>query len=212
MKIGFEDEVPFHFQNSDGAVVGRDAEHLRQLLESVNCRANFVLMPWSRTLIGLKTGQIDMAMGASFVSKRTEYLWYSRPYKTLDHYLFVSKHDNRAKTADEFVEAGLRLGIVIGWHYTAKFRDMIEALPREQLETVETQDQLIQMLERGRIDGFLSNGFSFASSEKLTFTLQDVRSIEIDRTPLHYVMSKNNWSEDTMLPIRQKQKFLDLYE
>ena len=97
-----------------------------------------------------------------------------------------------------------RLGVVNGWYYTPKLNAFIGSLSEEKVQRVDDVAQLLAMLEHGRIDGFLANEQALELATEGSH-LSEFHKIEGDADELHFLMSKQNWDEDTMMAFRDAQ-------
>lgn len=191
---GYDQAKPFHFRNSKGVVVGFDADILREVLGSIGCQVVFKEIPWVRTLLYVEKGKIDIAIGASFKVKRTQWAYYSVPYKYINHWLYTraDKHID-VDSIDKFFNNKLKLGVVIGWGYPIEIRNELDIPKYSSLVyKVPTFVQLPKMLNKDRLDGIVAipemlrteiiqNNFSHKFSARAQY-----------KEELHFIFSKNS--------------------
>ncbi len=159
MRIGYENEPPFHFRNADDLVIGTDADLVRNTLAAFGCKASFIEHPWPRTLVSIEEGSLDMAMGASFKANRAEWAYYSIPYKFIEHNLFTNTDKTQQVSGvEDFLSSGNRLGVVNGWAYPVEIRDLVEnPVYSDVVVKVTGFEKLPMMLERSHVEGIIAN-------------------------------------------------------
>lgn len=164
---GYDEAVPYHYTNDTGIIVGSDADILREILSMINCTIEFKERPWPRTLLAVKSGQLDIAIGAKYTDERAEYAYYSAPYKTIQHWLYTldNTHED-VKSLETFLKKGKRtLGVVTGWGYPPEIAAYINNDSyKDSIEYVGTFEQLPKMLAAGRLDGIIANPENLAAT------------------------------------------------
>ena len=61
LMVGYEAD-PFQFPDASGRMIGVDVDILRAALADVGCTVGFTVRPWSRTLLELKNGKLDIGL------------------------------------------------------------------------------------------------------------------------------------------------------
>lgn len=154
---GYDIAKPFHYLE-DGKLIGIDIEILESVIGKTGYTIEFIEMPWARTLLSVEKGEVHIAIGAGFNEARTQWGYYSLPYKHINHWLYTKKnHFNQITSIEDFLNAGLRLGVIIGWGYPIEIRHEINKEKyKDQLVEGKTTEQLLKLLELGRIDGLIA--------------------------------------------------------
>ena len=136
-----------------------DADILTQAMSNIGCEIKLIEMPWVRTLRYVKSGEIDIAIGASYKDKRANWSYYSNSYKYINHWLYTQ--DNKHKNIDSlesFFKNKLNLGIVIGWGYPFEIRREIDIKENKDfIISYPRFEQLPKVLKKNRIDGIIAN-------------------------------------------------------
>ena len=208
LTAGYELEPPYHYPDSNGTIIGIDAEILITVLEEIGCRVNFKVRPWKRTLLGIEHGKLDIALGASFKTERAAFAYYSPPYRGQPHVIFETA--NRAKrpaSLESFLKAGHTIGTVHGWHYTNGIRKFLDdPIYRSQVVIASSIDGAMKMLDRGRFQGFLANPSSVAGMIGKQELLKRYVMTRADIDILHYLFSRKSVAADIAARFNRRLK------
>ncbi len=196
LMVGYEAD-PFQFPNATGRMMGVDVDILQASLADIGCTVGFTVRPWSRALLEVKNGKIDIAMGASLKSERTGFAHYSHPYRGHPHTVVALKSTQlAARDLREFLQNGNRLGVVLGWHYTDKIRSLLDDQTyKKQILVVPRSELLPEILKHGRVEGTLGNPSEFASHIEKQVFRSDYKLIRADIDLLHFLFSKKSVSK-----------------
>ena len=115
LAVGYDESIPFHYSNEQGQIVGSDTDILREAMLPVACDLTFLELPWTRTMLGVEQGTVDVAIGAKHTKERAVFAYYSVPYKIIQHWLYTmaDQHKDVDSLSDFFLK-GKQLGIVRG--------------------------------------------------------------------------------------------------
>lgn len=154
---GYDIAKPFHYLEN-GKLIGIDIEILESVIDKTGYTIEYIELPWARTLLNVEKGQVDIAIGAGFNESRTQWGYYSLPYKHINHWLYTKKeHFDHITSIDDFLNSGLILGIIIGWGYPIEIKlEISKELYKDQLVKGKNIEQLLKLLELGRIDGLIA--------------------------------------------------------
>jgi len=192
INIGYEPEPPYQYPDNKGQIIGIDADILNTVLAELGCSIKYWVTPWKRTLASIESGKLDATMGASFKTQRAKFAHYSPSYRGQPHVVFLSAQNSiEVQNIQEFLERGLHLGVVNGWHYTNKIRALLDR-PRYkgQVTEIPNFENLPKMLATGRVDGFIANPSQLVNIVGKKPMKKDYRVIEGDMDRLHFLFSK----------------------
>jgi two-component system sensor histidine kinase EvgS len=107
IKVSLEsDWAPFEFVNEDGKIDGFSYKLLQLISQRSGLKFQFEINPWKDALQKLKEQKIDLLTSAAYAKERTAFLYYTKPYFTMNDYFFVhtdlhlkDMHDLDGKTA-----------------------------------------------------------------------------------------------------------------
>lgn len=199
LRVGYDEAKPFHFLEK-GVVVGTDADILRKAAENIGCELSFEELPWARTLTYLEHGELDVAIGASFKTKRAEWAYYSAPYKSIDHWLYTRADKNSdVASIEDFFKRRLTLGVVTGWSYPTELRSVLDSPENSKfIIKVSSFGQLPKMLNADRVNGIVAIP-EHLQSEVLKHTLSHPFAVRAKyREELHFMFSKQSVSSDVV--------------
>jgi polar amino acid transport system substrate-binding protein len=193
LKIGWDKSIPQQWKNSEGKMVGTDAEFLNTAIENMGCKAKYIELPWSRTLNLVESGEIDIAIGAKVTEERKKFAHYSPSYKSIEHSLWVLKDSKISLKIKDFLDKGYSLGIMLGWGYPPKVADLInQDKYQKQIHRVSSTDQLIRILDTGRMKGIIFNPSSLDEGIKRLKITSKFSKIDTSHERLHFLFSKKS--------------------
>lgn len=196
---GAEAYEPYLTIGADG-VHGLDVDVVRAVLERLGCAVTFQEMPWPRHLFALETGEVDLATSAAVTPEREAYAHFTTAYVRARIVLFARAEDaERWSSLEAFFadETAPILGAVRGHNYSATFQRFRETRAH-QVEETNDNDQNLQLLTLGRIDGTPGNEFVMsAAMDRLG--VQDVivaTNVVLYEEGSHIMFSKASVPED----------------
>lgn len=205
LTIGYFDWTPYHYRDEDGTPTGLDIELMRATFAAAGCTFDLKLMPWKRTLLALKFGTIDAALGASRMTERESYAWYSRPYRRETMVMFMRRDE---LTGDEFmplseiVSGKRRIGVLLGSWYGDEFASLYKSDPSLRKMVLQTPEYevLFQWLMKDRVDVVFNDLFNGIYILK---SMDAIDQIGVHPTTLndgyiHIILSKLTVSEATV--------------
>lgn len=203
---GFGIEPPYHYPNDQGNIIGIDADILRIVLEDLGCTLVYEERPWKRTLVQIKSGDLDVTLGASFKEERAKFAHYSIPYRGQPHVVFENKSPgSNTATLVEFLENGHSLGVVLGWHYTNKIRELLDDPAYEkQIQIAPRFDLAVKMHKAKRFDGFLGNPALLVVEIGEQALNERYRKIKADVDILHFLFSRKTVDADLAKRFNQR--------
>jgi polar amino acid transport system substrate-binding protein len=82
LSVGWELWYPYQYYNKSRQLVGLDIDSFNAIM--VEAKLNFTTaeIPWKTHLHFIRTGKMDLAMGASWSKNREEFAYFSAPYLT----------------------------------------------------------------------------------------------------------------------------------
>jgi len=150
---------PFHYRDRTGTMQGVDHDLVTEAMRRMGCSLTWEEVPRSRGQELLKEGRVDAVAGTSMTADRTEYALFSDRLRPGINVLFVRKGEAAAHgftTLEELARSGFRLGVVLGSRYSQEYERLInDGSLADNLIPVGSSDLALQMLVRGRLDGFI---------------------------------------------------------
>lgn len=145
---------PFSFYGSDGELTGFDVDVSREIARRIGRESEITATEWDGILAGLLTGHYDAIIGSMAITpERQEQVHFSTPYYHSGAQLFVHRENPRSiYSIDE--AAGARIGVVLGETYQHHLENHH---PEIDVVTFRSSTEIFEMLDRHRIDGFLTD-------------------------------------------------------
>ena len=197
LSVGWEPWKPYQYRPSDDELTGLDVELVRAVTEQMGCMIHYQQMPWQRTLFEIEQGGlVNMAAGADKLPERVDYAYFSEPYRSETVYLFIRSDDAGEYDLERLADIprrGFRLGITAGYHYGERFDELMEKPAfAAQVETVRADQQNLEKLLLGRIDGFLADPVATAALLRGTDHANRITShpMTIKQEQIHVMFSR----------------------
>ncbi|TVL24428.1 amino acid ABC transporter substrate-binding protein [Shewanella xiamenensis] len=199
IKVGYNDWPPYAWQDMQGEAQGLDVELLRAFAEFLGCEINFINVPAKRSHQMLKSGSLDIMMGATKTVEREEYSFFSDPYRDEEVRLFVldeNKDNVKLERWQDIFTQKLRLLVPISGWYGADYEKTRERLALENLLILSPDvDKSVQMLTYDRADLMIGDAIAmpYIASQHQGIRLSALKPI-LDHNPIHLMLSKKSIS------------------
>jgi polar amino acid transport system substrate-binding protein len=156
VRVGFSNEAPFSYAQSDGNLAGVDYEVMRSILNALGIKSiDGVLTPFGSLIPSLKAGRFDLVSTGFYIRPdRCRQVTFSEPTMVVSSAVIVPT--GNPKKVDSFqkvaADANFRLGYVIGGTQAAA-----QAGGVKDNQFVGFTDVLtaVSALKAGRVDGVL---------------------------------------------------------
>lgn len=168
--------APYNFKDASGKLVGFDIDLGNDLCKRMNIQCEWVEQAWDGIIPSLTSGRYDAIMAAMGIQpKREKVISFSRPY-LLTPMTFVTTADSpllnetspvenlpldnitpeQKATLDRFTKVfeGVKFGVQAGTSHEAFMKEM---MPKVQISTYDTIDNVMMDLKAGRIDASLAS-------------------------------------------------------
>ena len=159
LSVGWELWYPYQYHNAQQQLTGLDLDIFNAVMSQANLPVTFTELPWKRHLQYIKTGEMDLAMGASHTPERESYAYFTLPYRKETVKLYVKKgqlEKIKLNSLADLVNSPYMIGVEGGYYYGKEFQELIKQ-PKfhAQLNEVIDIEENVQLLLKGHIDGFL---------------------------------------------------------
>lgn len=153
------DAAPYSFKDPHGDIRGLHIDVAREALRRVGCQTRLLEMPWSRALVELQLGRLDLLPGAANTREREAFAYFTRPTNRARSVLFITR-----KVEDEYTLTKLadimgtdfRLAVQrntsLGTEYDALMKNPAFL---SRLTYVYSQKSALQMMAAGRAEGMV---------------------------------------------------------
>ncbi|WP_269531128.1 ABC transporter substrate-binding protein [Chitinimonas sp. BJYL2] len=199
--VRWNPDLPYAGQDASGKLIGSDIELLQALLQRMDCRAQFVQMPWARALVELEHGKLDILPGAFKTAERERYARFSQAYSRIPNVLFVATKklpSYRFSRLADLIGTDFRLGVQIHVSYGPEF-EALKHQPgfRERLTPVTQRHSAWKMLALDRIDGLIADEVTALLELKALGLEQEIRktSLIVSSDAAHIALSRKTTDE-----------------
>ncbi|CAM3978095.1 ectoine/hydroxyectoine ABC transporter substrate-binding protein EhuB [Kibdelosporangium persicum] len=155
MRIGFANEAPYSFINSEAELTGEAAEVAKVVFSRLGV-PNLVPIPseFGSLIAGLKVGLFDViGAGMSILPKRCEQVLFTNPDFVAPAAFLVPKGNPKGiRTFAEVAQQNLRLGVLIG--ATEKDYAIANGVPENRITAYQNQPSGLEAVNTGREDAF----------------------------------------------------------
>tara|TARA_R110000737_G_scaffold22022_4_gene40640 strand:+ start:1212 stop:1967 length:756 start_codon:yes stop_codon:yes gene_type:complete len=196
LQVGWELWFPYQYRNSQQDLVGLDFEIFNIILAKVGYTTEYTELPWKRHLHYIKTGAMDVAMGASLSEERLRYAMFTQAYRQETVKLFVrSGKANIIKLASltELTSSKYMIGIESGYYYGDEYQELMKTTEFQEhiIEVVDIEEN-VTLLLKGHIDGFLVDPATIkAFSNKYQMNGEfEQHALNIYQAGIHLMFSK----------------------
>lgn len=198
LHVGWELWYPYQYRNSQQELLGLDFEIFNHILAKANYTTEYTELPWKRHLHYIKTGEMDIAMGASLSQERRRYAIFSNPYRQEIVKLYVRKNkadEIALKTLADLANSKYMLGIESGYFYGDEYQELMKTTEFQEhiIEVVDIEEN-VTLLLNGHIDGFLVDPTTikaFANKYKMNGEFEQ-HSLTIYQADIHIMFSKKS--------------------
>ena len=164
LSVGWELWYPYQYHNNESQLVGLDIDAFSAIMKQANLSFSIAEIPWKTHLHFIKTGKVDLAMGASKTKEREAYAYFTEPYRQETVHLFVkkgqSKHIKLTKL-DDVIGSEYILGVESGYYYGSDYERLIKqpAFKQNIIEAIDLE-QNVELFLKGHLDGLLVDPYT----------------------------------------------------
>lgn len=213
LNVGYNDWPPYAWQDVQGEAQGLDVELLRTFAEFLGCELKFINVPVKRSHQMLKSGALDMMMGATKIIEREEYAFFSEPYRDEEVRLFVLDEKKDKLKLDQWQDIftqKLRLLVPVSGWYGVDYEASRERLAKENLLVLSPDaDKSVQMLTYDRADLIIGDAMAmpYIASQHQGVRLSVLNPI-LDHNSIHLMLSKQSMSAQQLAQFNRAIKAL----
>jgi polar amino acid transport system substrate-binding protein len=159
LSVGWELWYPYQYHNKNRQLIGLDIDSFNAIMAEAKLSFTTAEIPWKTHLHFLKTGKMDLAMGASWSTEREEFAYFSKPYRQETVKLFVKKgnaNNMHLKTLSDLVGSQYIVGVESGYYYGQTYQELLKSAGfQANINEVIDLEQNVTLLMEGYLDGFL---------------------------------------------------------
>lgn len=207
LSVGWELWYPYQYYNEKQQLVGLDIDSFNAIMAEAKLSFSAVEIPWNTHLNFIKSGKMDMAMGASWSKEREEYAYFSLPYRKETVKLFVKKGKAKhiyLKTLADLAGSQYIVGVESGYYYGKEYAELIKTKAfKNNISEVIDLEENVTLLMKGELDGFLVDPNTMQSFvKKYQFEGEfEVHPIEIYSADIFIMLSKKSSNTEILKKI-----------
>jgi polar amino acid transport system substrate-binding protein len=205
LSVGWELWYPYQFHNSKQQLVGLDFDIFNAIVNQANLTVSYTELPWKRHLHYLKSGEMDVAMGASYSAERADYAYFTEAYRTEKVMLYVLKNQAkniRLNTLKDLIDSPYKIGVEAGYFYGNQYQQLIKNKAfSQQINEVIDLEENITLLMAGKLHGILVDPITmkvFVEKYKLTNEFEP-HQLTIYQDDIRIMLSKKTMSKENLL-------------
>jgi polar amino acid transport system substrate-binding protein len=209
LSVGWELWYPYQYYNKSRQLVGLDIDSFNAIM--VEAKLNFTTaeIPWKTHLHFIRTGKMDLAMGASWSKNREEFAYFSAPYRTETVKLFVKKGNAKnihLRHLSDLQGSKYILGVESGYYYGEDYEKLFNTVGFQgNISEVIDLEQNVTLLMKGHLDGFLVDPNTMQSFVK-KYQMEnefEQHSLHIYGADIFIMLSKKTLNADTLNKINR---------
>lgn len=209
ISVGWELWYPYQYHNKQQQLVGLDFDIFNALIKEIGVNVNYTELPWKRHLQLIISGEIDIAMGASYTKEREQDAYFTVPYRTETVRLFV-RHGTKDKikltSLNDIIDSEYTIGIENGYYYGDTFKLLRNnKYFMSHIKDVLDLEQNVDMALKGHLDGFLVDPFTLKAFTK-KYGLEnefELHPLEIYQTDINIMISKKSGTPEMLQSFNQ---------
>lgn len=144
-------------QEDNGELVGPIIDLVATMFSQQKISITTRPLPWARAIEEMKTGQLDLMVVIFFTEERARFMDFSLPYVKVPTSVFVPK--NKPFPFSSLEDLKDRRGVIVRDDSISK--EFGEFEKNLNLEKVVSYDQILKMLESGRVDYAVAAQYGF---------------------------------------------------
>lgn len=214
LSVGWELWYPYQYHNKNLELVGLDIESFNAIMTEANLSYDMAEIPWKTHLHFIKTGKMDLAMGASWSKERETYAYFSSAYRKETVKLIVKKGNTKKVklvTLADIAGSQFMIGVESGYYYGEEYEKLSKlAAFRANISEVVDLEENVSLLLKGHLDGFLVDPDtmqSFIQKYQMQGEFEE-HSLEIYSADIFLMLSKKSIDVDVLQKINQAIKTL----
>ncbi|MFQ3197141.1 MAG: polar amino acid transport system substrate-binding protein [Paraglaciecola sp.] len=197
LSSGWELWHPYQYRNAQQELVGLDFDIFNAVIQKAKLDVNYTEeLPWERHISYIKSGEVDLAMGASITDERRKFAYFSLPYRLETVNFFVRKGMAKKmplQSLEDLIDSPYLIGVEGGYFYGKQYQKLMNSSEfQSHISEVLDLEQNVRLLLKEHIDGF------FVDPATLNFFVKkynmqgefELHPLPIYSTDIHIMLSK----------------------
>lgn len=207
---------PYQYIDSkDGfeTLTGLDIQLANKISKDYGKKVSYQEIGWKQHIDNIKSGEMDIAAGATYSDERAEFAYFSVPYRYEENSLFTFrdkvnnyKFNNIAELLKAFQHDGHKVGVTNGFIYADPQINKWVAEPgnRKYIVQFENDAEALQGLISGKVNCFLADRIVGATVIWRAGQGKKVAEVNLEiKTPIHFMLSKKSFTPEMVTKFNQ---------
>lgn len=207
---GWTTEVPYQFEETSPSGVdvlrGLDIETMRAIARQAGWRLGFHETSWTENLRAVREGTLDFAMAATPVEFRSEWAWFSEPYRreSISMLMRVGESGrwvdkNPLEGLRRFLSEGRLLAVMQDFFYGPEVSELLaDECFQANIRFTESDADSLAMVLSGEVDAMLGDRLATASVAWEIDAMQRIEELPgtIHESDLCFLFSKKTFTPE----------------
>jgi polar amino acid transport system substrate-binding protein len=210
LSSGWELWYPYQYRNAEQELVGLDFDIFNAVIQQAKLDVNYTEeLPWKRHINYIKSGVVDLAMGASMTDERRKFAYFSLPYRFETVNLFVRKGMAKKMplhSLSDIIDSSYLIGVEGGYFYGKQYQELINQRAfQAHISEVLDLERNVTLLLKGHIDGFFVDPVTLNAFVK-KYNMQDefeLHPLPVYSAKIHIMLSKKTHAPGVIRQLNQ---------
>lgn len=207
---------PYQYLNrktDKNSLVGLDVQITKEIAKEIDVELSIKEADWNNHINSIESGEIDFAAGASYSEQRSQFAYFSIPYRYEENSFFVQREkesEYKFTTIAELIsileKKQNKIGVVEGFVYADKqINQWIHDPSNKDFIVFSKEDrENVYRLSNGEISGFFADRISGSTAVWRALAGEKITEIKLGiKTPIHFIFSKKTVDKDTVDRVNQ---------
>lgn len=207
-RVGWAPYEPFQISDEKGGATGLDVEIFEHIVADSGCSiAEYREAPWTRLLIEVEQGRVDVVLSASFTEERDAFGYYTESHRAVRYVGFVHTSQaipQRVQTINEILSDDPIIGTYRNAYLPPFVAEEVEkAALANRVILADSYDKLFDLLTKDRLGVVISEVADITVNFDKAESDDNIQGIEIEGSEdkVHFLFSRKTTSPDTVARI-----------
>lgn len=197
--IAWNHYEPFLYQGKNKQVTGLDTLVVKEVFKRAGCNYRFIEMPWKRSLVEIKQGNLDMLPTASITDERKQFALFSESYRDEEYRIVIRKGEAKRWPLGKILDmvslemrVSMELGAWLGVEFDKASKN--EKFSRLILQMPLIDDSALKMLIANHVDGIMMEPptANFKAKKFQIIDKIEIHPYVVNADPVYFMFSKKS--------------------
>ncbi|MBV1908591.1 MAG: transporter substrate-binding domain-containing protein [Kangiellaceae bacterium] len=220
LTFGWAEWHPLQYIDENKVLAGFQIDLVKALAKELDCDIRFIGDDWNKLIAAVNAGKIDFIADATPTEERSQYAYFSMPYRKDTFAIYVHQNDLE-KYANSDLADLKNLGFKLALNRSFLYGDEIEDWQKDKklshlISYSDNSRQNFKRLLKGEIDGFIEDPYVMAYKfrRKQIDSAMSTLAIPISAHPASFMFSKKKVNlefverfNQALKTVKKKQQF-----